>query len=148
MDPLVMTAASALVSSMATDAWQQARSGALTLWRRTHPERVPAVEGELAEVRDEVLAARERDDQETEAELVRDWRRRLQRLVDSDPAVEQQLRRVLEEVLNPLLPRSSAPSPGSVTMRARAGDDSWINQAGGDITIRHTDDERNARGSA
>ncbi|MFF8593531.1 hypothetical protein ACF061_19230 [Streptomyces sp. NPDC015220] len=135
MDPLVMTAASALVSSMATDAWEQARHGVLTLWQRVRPERVPAIEGELAEVREEVLAARQAEDLEAEEELVRDWQRRLQRLVGADPAVHQELRRVLDEVLTPLLSRSEASSPRTVTMHARAGDNSVINQAGRDMNI-------------
>jgi hypothetical protein len=40
MDPFILAAATAIVSSMATDAWRQARSAIGQLWRRVHPERV------------------------------------------------------------------------------------------------------------
>ena len=55
-------------------------------WRRVYPERVAAIEGELAEVRGEVMAARNAAESEVEAELVADWQRRLRRLLQVDPA--------------------------------------------------------------
>ncbi|HZG05321.1 MAG TPA: hypothetical protein VE546_17415 [Streptomyces sp.] len=136
MDQLVAAAGAALVAAMATDAWQQARSAAVGLWRRVHPERVPAIEGELAEVREEVLTARRNRDAEAEEELAVDWRRRLERLVKADPALAQELRRVLDQELAPLLPRSDPSAPGSMTLTVHTGDNSQANVAGtGDITI-------------
>ncbi|MDB4872445.1 MAG: hypothetical protein JWL97_3449, partial [Gemmatimonadales bacterium] len=40
MDPILVAADTALVGAMATDTWQQARAGAVALWRRLHPDRV------------------------------------------------------------------------------------------------------------
>jgi hypothetical protein len=137
MDPLVVTAGTALVAAMATDAWQQARSAALELWRQVHPERVSAVEGELAEVREEVLTARDNHDDRTEEALAEDWQRRLERLVRVNPGLAQELQRVLDEQLAPVLSRHSAPSgPGSVSQQATAGKNSRIIQ-GRDITIHN-----------
>jgi transketolase len=137
MDPLVVTAGTALVAAMATDAWQQARSAALELWRRVHPERVPAIEGELAEVRQEVLTARSNQDGRAEEVLAEDWQRRLERLLRTDPELAQELRRVLDEQLAPLLSRHSDPwRHGSVSMHATAGDHARIVQ-GRDITIHN-----------
>ncbi|GHH92046.1 transketolase [Streptomyces capillispiralis] len=136
MDPLVLAAGTALVGAMATDAWQQARTSAVELWRRVHPERVPAIEAELAEVREEVLTAREADDADAETGLAQDWQRKLQRLVRDHPELARELRRVLDQELAPLLPRPGGPAaPGTVTMTATAGDNSTVIQ-GRDITLR------------
>src|SRR5690349_14355645 len=51
MDPIVLAAGTALVTAMATDAWQSARDGAVALWRKVRPEQAEIVEAELAEVR-------------------------------------------------------------------------------------------------
>ncbi|MFJ9410485.1 hypothetical protein [Streptomyces sp. NPDC101393] len=120
---------------MATDAWQHARDAAVTLWRRVHPERVPAVEAELGEVRAELLAAREEGDVQAEEELAADWQRRLRRLLRDDPSLADELRRVLDEELNPLLAPGDQVQPGSVQMNATASGHARIYQAGGHQTI-------------
>jgi hypothetical protein len=117
---------------MATDAWQQARSSVVALWQRVHPERVPAIEAELAEVRYEVLAARDADDVATEEGLAQDWQRKLQRMVRDNPALGRELQRVLDQELTPLLPPSSGPGHVTVTQTANAGRRSNITQVGRD----------------
>ncbi|MFH8936021.1 hypothetical protein [Streptomyces griseosporeus] len=134
MDPLVATAGAALVAAMATDAWQQARAAVLELWRRTHPERVPAIEGELAEVREDVLAARTHQDAGAEERLVENWRQRLERLLRTDPALASDLQRLVNEELAPLLPSGALPR-GSTTMEIHSGDHCQNRQVNGDITI-------------
>jgi hypothetical protein len=104
MDPLVLAAASAVVTAMATDGWQQAREAVARLWRRSRPRHVPAIEADLKETRAEIIAARSASDRAAEEGLVADWRRKLQRLLDADPDLEIELRRVLDEELAPLLP--------------------------------------------
>ncbi|MER5209364.1 hypothetical protein ABT063_01880 [Streptomyces sp. NPDC002838] len=136
MDPLVVTAGTAVVAAMATDAWQQARSAVVELWRRAHPERVPAIEGELAEVREEVLTARNDQNDQAEESLAADWRRRLDRLVRANPELAKELKRLLDEQLAPLLSPQGGPSgPGSRTNIAHTGNNSRVIQATGDITI-------------
>ncbi|MCM2388127.1 hypothetical protein [Streptomyces albipurpureus] len=136
MDPLVLTAGSALVAAIATDGWLQVRSSAVELWRRVHPERVPAVEAELAEVRDEVLAARESGELDAIEGLEQDWQRRLQRLLRDDPALAVELRRILDEQWLPATSPSPAPQVHSVRQDARAvGPGSRIYQAGNDLTV-------------
>jgi hypothetical protein len=103
MDPLVLAAASAVVTAMATDGWQQAREAVVKLWRRSRPGHVPAIETDLDETRAEVIAARIAGDRVAEEGLVADWERKLRRLLDADPALGIELRRVLDEELAPLL---------------------------------------------
>lgn len=139
MDPFVLAAATAIVSAMATDSWEQARSAIAGLWRRVHPERVAAVEGELAEVRTEVLAARENGDRPGEQDLTADWGRKLQRLLaaakGSDPGLESELRRVLDEELTPLLLPADQARVTQVTLNATASGHGRIYQAGRDQHI-------------
>ncbi|MFF7704214.1 hypothetical protein [Streptomyces lydicus] len=121
---------------MATDAWQQARNSAVTLWRRVHPDRVPAIEAELAEVREELIAAREEGDVQAEGDLAADWQRRLRRLLRDDPSLAHELRRVLDEELTPLLATADQVSPGSVQQTATASGHAHVYQAGGNQTIQ------------
>ncbi|MEW1753335.1 hypothetical protein ACIQU1_25645 [Streptomyces angustmyceticus] len=120
---------------MATDAWRQARDATVSLWRRVHPERVPAIEAELADVRAEVIAAREEGDPQAEEDLAADWQRRLRRLLRDDPLLADELRRVLDEELNPLLAPAEQTRIG-IQMTATASGHARIYQAGRHQTIR------------
>ncbi|MFC4584956.1 hypothetical protein [Sphaerisporangium corydalis] len=131
MDPLVLAAGTALVTAMATDGWEQARAGAVALWRRVHPERVPAIEAELVEVRDELLAARRAGDVPAEEGLVSDWQRRLRRLLADDPGLAAELRRVLDEQWAPLLPAGRSPEQ-VVVQSATVSGSARVYQAGRD----------------
>ncbi|MFD7417077.1 hypothetical protein ACFVZ3_02785 [Kitasatospora purpeofusca] len=131
-----MAAGTALIGAMATDAWQQAREAVVSLWQRVHPERADTVRAELGEVRTELLAARAAGDEEAEEGLAVDWRRRLQRLLASDPSLTAELRRIIDEELSPLLPPAPAAAAGPViTMRANASGNSTVIQAGHDAHV-------------
>ena len=104
MDPLVLAAASAVVTAMATDSWQQAREAVLKLWRRSRPDHIPAIETDLEETHAEIIAARTAGDRAAEEGLVADWQRKLRRLLEADPDLGIELRRVVDEELAPLLP--------------------------------------------
>ncbi|MFG2829905.1 hypothetical protein ACGFWI_20970 [Streptomyces sp. NPDC048434] len=121
---------------MATDAWQHARDSAVALWRRVHPDRVPAIEAELTDVRSEVIAAREEGDAQAEEDLAADWQRRLRRLLRDDPSLANELRRVLDEELSPLLAPAEQTRIGQVQMTATASGHARVYQAGGNQTIR------------
>lgn len=139
MDPFILAAATAIVSSMATEAWQQARSAVGQLWRRVHPERVAAIDGDLVEVRSEVLAAREGGDGSTEQDLAAEWALKLRRLLTagegSDPGLRDELQRVLDEELKPLLPPSEQARVTQITMTAHASGHGRVYQAGRDQRI-------------
>jgi hypothetical protein len=135
MDPLVLAAGTALVTAMATDGWEQARSAAAVLWRRVHPERVAAIEAELEEVRGEVLAARQADDQVAVEGLVSDWQRKLRRLLADDPDLAGELRRVLEEEWTPLLPVAEQTGMRDIVQTAKASGHGRVYQAGRDQHI-------------
>lgn len=98
--PGCLAAATALISAMSTDAWQKARSAIVALWQRVHPDRAAAPEAQLAETRADVLAG----DARTAEDLTAERRRKLLHLLDDDPLLETELRRVLDEQLIPLLP--------------------------------------------
>lgn len=107
MDQLVLAAASALIGAMTTDGWNEARASAVALWRRAHPDRVPAIESELSEVRDEILAAREAGEPEVERDLVADWQRKFRRLITAHPELAAELE-VLQDEWSRLHPASAA----------------------------------------
>jgi hypothetical protein len=129
MDPLELAAASAVVSALATDGWQQARDAVVRLWRRARPAHVAAIESDLDDTRAELTDA---PGEAAEQGLVADWERKLRRLVAADPSVALELRRVLDEELTPLLPSAeqerirvvqniTADAPGAVAQGVAFG---------------------------
>ncbi|MEV6808500.1 hypothetical protein [Streptomyces sp. NPDC051132] len=135
MDPLVTAAATALVSSMATDAWQQVRATAVALWQRALPESSTAVDAELAQVREEVVAARDGDDQQAEADLAQEWGLRLARLLRQAPELAEELGRLLDDEWLPLLGAADRERAAGIRMTAHASGQARIYQAGRDQHI-------------
>lgn len=135
IDPIAAAAGAALIQAIATDAWEKARDGAVALWRKVRPQQADAVADELAEVRGEVLAARRDGDPDAEQGLVDDWQRKLQRLLRQDPAFADELRRLLDDTLTPLLPPADQQQAGSITMTATAKDNGRVYQSAGDQHI-------------
>lgn len=136
MDPMAMAAGSAVVSAMATSAWEQAREAVVTLWRRAHPDEARQVSEDLDVVRAEVLQARRDGDAGTEQALAGAWQAGLQRLIRQDPALTVEVRRLLEQHLLPVLSAEEQGQIHSVTQRASATGNSTIYQAGRDIIGR------------
>ena len=134
MDDFALAAASALMTAMATDAWSEVHAGAVSLWRRVYPERVPAIESELLEARNELAASRQADDAEAEKELVTEWGRKFQRLTQVHPELIPELR-LLEEAWTRLVPAAERERPGAINIEqtAAATGDGTIYQAGRDI---------------
>jgi hypothetical protein len=97
MDELALAAASALMTAMATDAWNEVRAGVVSLWRRVYPERVPAIESELVDAGNELVVSRQTGDAEVEKELAADWRRKFQRLTQAHPELVPELQILAEE---------------------------------------------------
>jgi hypothetical protein len=135
MDPTTLTlaAATGLVEALTTNAWEQARSAIVGLWRRVHPARAETINEELAEVRQEALTAGTQGDAEAKQGLVDDWQRRLRRLIEADPNIAGELQRVLEEVLIPAIPSTDQQRIGEISMKARASGHAHVYQAGRDI---------------
>ncbi|MGY4981692.1 hypothetical protein ACWCYL_31855 [Streptomyces sp. 900105755] len=137
MDPIVLAAGTALVSAMATDAWQRTTNAMVDLWRRARPAGAQAlsvtnVGAELDRLRADVVAARDRNDSETEEALAGAWRMHLQRLLIQDPELAPELRRLLDEHLIPVLTPGEQVQVNSVVQRATvSGGVSY--QAGRDI---------------
>jgi hypothetical protein len=135
MDRIALTAGTALVGAMATDAWQQAHAAVVAMWRRVRPERADVVADELKSARKLMLAARQAGDEDTEHALVGAWRLQLQQLLDQDPAFAAELRRLLDEHLTPALAPGQQAAIRSVVQKARASGSSRIIQAGGDVHV-------------
>jgi hypothetical protein len=119
MDEFALAAASALMTAMATDAWSEVRAGLVSLWRRVYPERVPAIESELADARNELVVSRQAGDAEIEKELTADWRRKFQRLMQAHPELIPDLR-MLEEEWTRLAPAAERDRSGMTNIEQTA----------------------------
>jgi hypothetical protein len=138
MDPatLAAAAASALIAAMTTDAWEQARSAVVDIWRRVHPGHTGTISHELSETRQEVLAARQLGGDAGSAEgLTADWQRRLCRLLKTDPSIAVELQRVLDDVFVPALTKADQMRIREIVMTAQASGHGRVFQAGRDMHI-------------
>ncbi|MFI9723273.1 hypothetical protein ACIHFE_27060 [Streptomyces sp. NPDC052396] len=106
---LAVSGATALVRSMATDAWEQVKGGLARLVSRGGDTR--RAEEELAASRTELVAARQAGDEEAAADIQEEWRLRLRRVLRTDPEAARELRRLLDEVAP-----DDGPAAGSVTV--------------------------------
>ncbi|MGW4025103.1 hypothetical protein [Streptomyces sp. NPDC005009] len=136
MDPeiaaLAGTAGTTVVTLMVTNAWESARDGMVTLWRRFQPARAEGVGEELEAGRAELLLARRAGDAGAETELTAEWQGRVRRFLLAQPEAADELRRVLDD-LSPSLPEE--PGAHRIHLRARASDHARIYQAGRDQHI-------------
>jgi len=135
MDPVVTTAGTALVNAMATDAWRQIRTAVVGWWRRVRPAQAGQVETDLETDRAELLAARERRDEDMQQALEGAWRLRLDRLAAGDSSLTGDLRLLLENHIQPLLRADEQTQIGSLHMRAEARGNARVNMAGRDQYI-------------
>lgn len=131
---LARTAGTTLVTLMATDTWQSARSGLTALWRRVLPARADDLAGDLDAAREELIAARRAGDEEAERELRAEWSGRVRRLLVQQPDVADELRRVLAD-LEPAREREDLRVRTEIRLRAEARGSGRVYQAGRDQTI-------------
>lgn len=127
-----MAAATALVGAMATDAWQAARSAVLKLWNRVHSGQAAAIGQQFDEDRSDVLAE---DDPQVLDQIADTWARHLVHLLRTDPALETELRRILDQELAPLLSPQQQRQVQQVWMTANASDQGKIYQSAGAMNI-------------
>lgn len=136
MDPeiaaLAGTAGTTVVTLMVTNAWESARDGMVTLWRRFQPARAESIGEELEAGRADLLLAREAGDADSEAELTAEWQGRLRRLLLARPEAADALRQVLDE-LNPS--SSGEPAVQRIRLQAQASGSARVYQAGRDQHI-------------
>ncbi|GLX48594.1 hypothetical protein Shyhy01_15440 [Streptomyces hygroscopicus subsp. hygroscopicus] len=130
---LARTAGTAIVGAMATDTWNRTRDGIVALWRRAHPEGTEQVGSQLDATRDDLLNARARGDELSEAELRAEWQGRVRRLLVEHPDLAATLRALLEEA--GALPAGRNADVGEVRMSARATGNGRVYQAGRDQHI-------------
>jgi len=127
MDPITQAAGTALVQAIATDTWQQVKQAVAALWRRAHPGHADQVDGELEELRRQVIQARADGDAQTEHALEGAWQLRLQELLRADPELAENLREVLDQVLTPAAAQAGTPT---IVMTGTAQDSSTFTQIG------------------
>jgi hypothetical protein len=137
---LAATAATAVVTLLTTDAWEQAKSGIAGLWREKHPDRAVAVEAELSAAHAELMASDQSLEGQIRHYLLDEWRGRLGRLLAAEPEIATQLRRLLHDlgtVAPPETTRSdvhgdrSVAVGGDVTGIVSTGDSSVNNSISG-----------------
>ncbi|MGC0378932.1 hypothetical protein [Streptomyces sp. SAI-229] len=145
MDPIVLATASVLVHAMSTDAWPQVRAAMVTLWRRARPEQADAVEAELEEAREVLLADRDSGDEAVKAGLAADWQGRVWRLLVEDPSLADELRRILNDAAALLTDEQARTN--TITQHARVSGNSWTYQAGRDLHITEGAREDSAVGN-
>jgi len=99
MDELMSLAAAgatAIVQQMASDTWTNARDRVVSFFSRRGAD--ATVGSELEMSRGELTAALEAGDEQTASDVESEWRTRLRRELQANPAAVAELRAVLEEL--------------------------------------------------
>jgi hypothetical protein len=131
---LAASAAAALVQMMTSDAWEQAKTSIVSLWRRTRPAQADSVGAELDAARLELLAAEEAHGERPGAGLVDEWAARLLDLATAEPLAAAILPDLAEALRR--YPAGPEMTPVvSVEMRAKASGQGRVFQAGRDQKI-------------
>ncbi|MCX4093883.1 hypothetical protein [Nocardia sp. alder85J] len=131
MDPVVVEAGTTLVKLMATDAWPDAKAAVTGWWQQHHPGQAGQLGADLDLLRAEVVEAGA--DRPILDALTGEWQLRLRRLVATNPALLEQLRRLVTDHLTPLL---RTPADTTVTQTATVtGDGNTTIQAGRDVSV-------------
>lgn len=105
MDPIVLAAGTALTTAMTTDGWAMVKAAVVNWWQRFRPEEAEQVGMDLDQLRGEALESQQNSAGMEEA-LANEWRLRLHRLVANNPAVRDELKRLLDEQITPALSES------------------------------------------
>jgi hypothetical protein len=134
VDPIAEIAATAVVTAMTTDLWEQAQSKVVDWWRTVRPKDAGVIRGELVETRTDLEAARTTGESGVEALLAADWQTKLRRILRDDPAAAESLRRLVDEELAPMLPDTQQAGP--VTITGNASGFARVYQAGRDLNLR------------
>jgi hypothetical protein len=116
------------VKSRASEGWEQAKKTVTALWRRVRLDRADTVATDLVGARADLLAAQAAGDQDSERDLVLQWRNRLRRLLAADP----DLATPLYELVARLGPGSAAPV-STVGLYGHATGHGRVDQAGDDL---------------
>ncbi|MFF9169268.1 MULTISPECIES: hypothetical protein [unclassified Streptomyces] len=140
MDPLILAAGTALVSAMATDAWQRASTGVVTLWRKARnadgdPVDVDHVSRELALLRDEAVRASTAADTRRREELEAVWTVRLHALVSQNPELVPEVRALLREHLLPAAGPDDRPRIDTLVKQNVKASGGTVYVAGRDMTV-------------
>jgi hypothetical protein len=124
---LAGSAATTIVTLLATDAWGEVKEKIGGLWRRFRPEFADDAEQELDRVHAEIATA----DETVALAITREWESRLLRLLAADADAAAELSRVLVK----LSQSHVAQRGGAVRQTAKASGHSTVIQVGGDAAI-------------
>ncbi|MFJ2740537.1 hypothetical protein ACIO3O_12790 [Streptomyces sp. NPDC087440] len=135
MDPQIVaiagTAGTAIVTAMATDSWERAREGVVTVWRRFRPEAADTVVQDFDSARDTLADALRDEDHQTESALVSAWQGHALSLLLAQPGAAEAIRE-LSDVLCAEAAREDRPR---ISLHASATGHGRIYQAGRDQQI-------------
>lgn len=124
---LAGSAATTIVTLLATDGWGEVKDRIGGLWRRFRPDQADTTVQDLDRAHTEIAAA----DEVVTLAITREWESRLLRLLAAEAGAAAELTQVLAE-----LRRScSAQRRGDVRQTAKASGRSTVIQVGGDATL-------------
>ncbi len=95
---LASLAGQTVVTAAVTDAWEAARRGFAQLLGRGDPKQTEVAERRLEETRGQLTGPQGTDLEQARAALAAQWATRLADLLDEDPAVEADLRGLVQRI--------------------------------------------------
>lgn len=95
---LAAAGATAFVQQMATDSWAEARDRMVSFFLRHRGGEEGVIEAELEASREDLTAALESGDEQITLDVEAEWRTRLRRTLQANPAAASELRALLDEL--------------------------------------------------
>lgn len=128
---LAALAGNTVVAAATTDAWEAARRGFAQMLGRGDPERTKVVERRLAETHEQLTGAAGADLESARSALQAQWATRLADLLEENPALEADLRVLVQEI------QASLPAGviSATDHAVAAGRDINITASGGGLAV-------------
>lgn len=134
LSALAEVAGAGLVSAMATDGWQAAKTACVQFFGRDGEERAAA---RLERTRQELVESSGTDFERRQAEQSAVWRARFEDVLENDPAREADLRALVEA-----LARSAPAVSGPTQVNASASGSARQGVQGHGVQVNHFGDPR------
>lgn len=129
---LAASAATSVVNSLATDAWEWVRAGVVGLWARYHPAPDDGPGAALDDARTRLVGP---GHEGVEPALVAVWEERFRRLLEAEPAAAQALAQLVADLASePRVDGAGETAVSRTEMRAEASGNGQVFQAGNNIT--------------
>jgi hypothetical protein len=136
---LAVTAGNTLVRAIAEQGWTSAKKAVLALWHRHAPAQAEPIGADLDTARAELAAVAEVEAADVMKDLADEWAARFSALLRRHPEAAEDVRRVVDQELAPLITQTSTQNARDINQTTHAETGGIAIAAGNNVTIGKLD---------